>query len=65
MRLASSGPATARAAGIPATPVIRGSRAAGTWVLIYFNSRKCIFPLKNPRKSILTPKIVKPFPENF
>jgi hypothetical protein len=23
------------------------------------------FPLKNPRKSILTPKIVKPLPENF
>jgi hypothetical protein len=32
--------------------------------LIYFNSRKCLFPLKNPRKSILPPKIVKPFPEN-
>jgi hypothetical protein len=34
-------------------------------VVIYFNSRKCLFPLKNPRKSIFTPKIVKPFPENF
>jgi hypothetical protein len=34
-------------------------------VLIYLISRKWLFPLKNPRKSILTPKIVKPFPENF
>jgi hypothetical protein len=33
--------------------------------LIYLNSRKWLFALKNPRKSILTPKIVKPVPENF
>jgi hypothetical protein len=32
---------------------------------IYLNSRKWYIPLKNPRKSILTPKIVKPFPENL
>jgi hypothetical protein len=32
--------------------------------LTYFNSRKHIFSSKNPSKSILTPKIVKPFPEN-
>jgi hypothetical protein len=36
--------------------VLRGER-------IFF-SRNPIFPLKNPSKSILTPKIVKPFPEN-
>jgi hypothetical protein len=32
---------------------------------MYFISRKSFLPLENPRKSILTPKIVKPFPENF
>jgi hypothetical protein len=31
----------------------------------YFYSRKHIFSLKNPSKSILTAKIVKPLPENF
>jgi hypothetical protein len=36
--------------------VLRGER-------IFF-SRNPIFPLKNPNKSILTPKIVKPFPKN-
>jgi hypothetical protein len=32
---------------------------------VFLNSRKWFFPLKNPRKSILSPKIVKPLPENF
>jgi hypothetical protein len=48
--------------------VIWGSRAAGPVegeFLIYLNSRKWLIPLINPRKSILTPKIVKPFPENL
>jgi hypothetical protein len=31
----------------------------------YFISRKSFLSLKNPNKSILTPKIVKPFPESF
>jgi hypothetical protein len=30
-----------------------------------FISRNWFFPWINPRKSILTPKIVKPLPENF
>jgi hypothetical protein len=30
-----------------------------------FISRKKFLSLKNPSKSILTPKIMKPFPENF
>jgi hypothetical protein len=54
-----AGRAAARAAGIPAAPAIRGSRAASPvkeGFLIYLNSRKYFFPLKNPRKSILTPK---------
>jgi hypothetical protein len=29
------------------------------------NSRKILFSSKNPRKSILSPKITRPFPENF
>jgi hypothetical protein len=48
--------------------VIWGSPAAGPVegeFLIYLNSRKWLIPLINPRKSILTPKIVKPFPENL
>jgi hypothetical protein len=50
--------------GGQAAPAIPGSRAAGSdkgWDLTCFDFRKYIFPLKNPRKSILTPKIVKPF----
>jgi hypothetical protein len=31
----------------------------------YFISRKSFLSLKNPSKSILTPKIVKSFPESF
>jgi hypothetical protein len=68
MRRPVAGRAAARAAGIPAAPAIRGSRAAGPVKgggLIYLNSGKWLFPLINPRKSILTPKIVKPLPENF
>jgi hypothetical protein len=30
-----------------------------------FISRKSFLSLRNPSKSILTPKIMKPFPENF
>jgi hypothetical protein len=63
-----AGRAAARAAGIPAAPTIRGSRAASPrgGVLIYFEIPEIsFFPLKNPRKFILTPKIVKPLPENF
>jgi hypothetical protein len=63
-----AGRAAARAAGIPAAPAIRGSRAASPkgGVLIYLEIPKISFvPLKNPRKSILTPKIVKPVPENL
>jgi hypothetical protein len=61
-------PGRTRDPGIPAAPAIRGSRAAGPVkgeFLIYLNSRKWLIPLKNPRKSILIPKIVKPFPENL
>jgi hypothetical protein len=63
-----TGRTAARAAGIPAAPAIRGSRAASPvkeGFLIYLKCQKIVFPLKNPRKSILTPKIVKPLPENF
>jgi hypothetical protein len=63
-----AGRAAARATGIPAAPVIRGSRAASPWggVSFYLKITENSFsPLKNPRKSILAPKIVKPLPENF
>jgi hypothetical protein len=33
--------------------------------LLFKYSRKILFPSKNPRKSILSPKITKPFPVNF
>jgi hypothetical protein len=62
------GRAAARAAGILAAPAIRGSRAASPWggFSSYLKIPEISFsPLKNPRKSILTPKIAKPLPENF
>jgi hypothetical protein len=52
-------PSRTRDPGIPCGWVCIGG------FLTYFNFRKHIFPLKNPTKSILNPKIVKPFPENF
>jgi hypothetical protein len=63
-----AGRAAAQATGIPAAAGIRGSRAAGRKggdFLLFKNSRKSFSSSKNPRKSILTPKITKPFPENF
>jgi hypothetical protein len=42
-----------------------GSGVAGGVGKHIFISRKSFLSLKNPSKSILTPKIMKPFPENF
>jgi hypothetical protein len=62
-----AGRAAAQAAGIPAASAIRGSRAASRGgVSFYLKIPEISFsPLKIPRKSILTPKITKPLPENF
>jgi hypothetical protein len=46
-------------------PGIPCGRSAGKDFLLNKNSRKFLFPFKNPRKSILSPKIMKPFPVNF
>jgi hypothetical protein len=54
--------------GAPTPPPRRRRRANGRGFLRekrIFISRKSFLSLKNPNKSILTLKIVKPFPESF
>jgi hypothetical protein len=68
LRLAISGPSRTAGhgkprpqlgSGDPVRPVKRGG------FLLFKNSVKILFPSKNPRKSVLSPKITKPFPENL
>jgi hypothetical protein len=68
LQLASSWPRRReghRDPGRTRDPGISCGQPEGKGFNLLKNSRKLVFPFENPRKSILTTKIVKPLPENF